>query len=158
MVQHVCMIAPDDSSKDLLHAKTNRCTSCTAFLLHLGSHLENSRDVGVEQVESPVDAVGIKVKRVSITMPCTCRPPQLPQVRVIKASHIDHHPNQEKKETKIKLALQLADHTERINPWASTPISSAELAAKTFVSLREKIYNKMVVCKAHHPLKKTYGA
>lgn len=125
------MIAPDDSSKDLLHAKTNRCTSCTAFLLHLGSHLENSRDVGVEQVESPVDAVGIKVKRVSITMPCTCRPPQLPQVRVIKASHIDHHPNQEKKETKIKLALQLVDHRENqsmgVHPDLFSRISSEDL-------------------------------
>lgn len=60
--------------------------SCSASFLPAGN-LENGRDVGVEQIQSPVDAVRIKVKHVPIpTLACACRPPQLPQVCVIKAS------------------------------------------------------------------------
>jgi hypothetical protein len=50
--------------------------SCTVLFLHAGSLLENSRDVGVEQIQPPVYAIGIKVEHVSITiMPGACRPP-----------------------------------------------------------------------------------
>jgi len=62
--------------------------SGSAIFLPAGN-LENSRDVDVEQIQSPIDAVGIKVKCVPISLGRACRrPPQLPQVCVIKASQM----------------------------------------------------------------------
>jgi hypothetical protein len=56
-----------------------------AIFLPAGN-LESSRDVGVEQIQAPIDAVWIKVKYAPITLAFACRLPKFPQVCVIKAS------------------------------------------------------------------------